>query len=153
MATFPILCHANGTNGSQTFVNENGAGPALTAFGTGPRIDTAHAKFGSGAADFSAASGCVKSGTALTFTGPFTIEMFVELNGFAGVAFSIGQNETAGGFNVEHFTSELRVNQYNAGVAATTIFTDATTALGSLGGDGTKHHLRFTRDGSNNCRL
>jgi hypothetical protein len=153
MATFPILCHANGTNGSQVFVNENGAGPALTTFGAGPRIDTAHAKFGSGAGDFSVTAGCVQSATSLSFTGQFTIECFVELHGFTGIFFSLGQRETAGGFNLEHFAADIRVNKYNAGSATTNIFTDSSTALGSTGGDGTKHHVALTRDGSDNCQV
>ena len=143
-----LLCHMNGTDGSQSFIDDSDSAHTVTAHGTA-QVDTAYQKFGSGSVMFSGAAGCylsVPDHADFDFSADdiFTIEMWIRPSANIGTLCSQSTDANNGFYIRHHADGNI---SFSVGVAAAwqtlTTTTAPVTPLSWL------NHIRIVGDGTN----
>jgi hypothetical protein len=142
-----LLIHANGTNASTVFEDDNGIGRSqvgISAFANA-QISTAQSKFGGSSAYFDGVQDRLQVGTTdgIFFTGDFTIEMWFRAGNETGMLFgntATNVSPSAGQFISYYSPSPQRLEIYFNGQSA--MVTNTAMAID------TWHHIALVRSGS-----
>lgn len=139
-----LLLHANGTNSSKDFIDDNGDGRAakgITAFGNA-QIDNAQSKFGGTSAYFDGTTDYlqISSGSGFNLSGDFTFEAWVRYTGSHASnrpVFTLGN--AGSGQPILYCNSSGTLYYYSSG---------ANRITGSTLSLNTWYHLAVSRSGS-----
>lgn len=135
-----LLIHADGADGTTGF--GDAALQATTTVSGDAQVDTAQSKFGGASALFSSGSISIPDSSNLTFTGDFTVDMWIRASAFTGDntfvahAYSVG-----GGYRFKYASGNGLTFQVGAGCTVT----QGATAGWSTG---TWYHVAAVRSGT-----
>jgi hypothetical protein len=140
-----LLIHANGTNASTYFEDDNGqrGSRGITAIGNA-QIDTAQSKFGGASALFDGNGDYLLSPTNSAFgfgTGDFTIEGWIRFNNFTSGPVFVDMRSAGG-------TEVVPTIYFNTNGAPIYFTNGSARITGSNLSTGTWHHIAVSRSGT-----